>query len=224
MTQAHRTIAIIVSIFFVAAITNAFQSTPHPRFHIAKQPESIVAFPTTNCRSNFCSSLSLSSSASSGPPEHASSSQQPQPTTFREAEVLGLRYMQDGRYEEALKAFKLAMTLPGSRPDIIRKANIAGPSPVGGSSGGTSDKFVLGLDEFEYQAAHYNLACTYACLGNVGESVNNLRKAFEYGFDNYATVRADPDFEGVRGSRDFERLMDEFDPRRGFNPFGVFRK
>jgi hypothetical protein len=25
------------------------------------------------------------------------------PTTFREAEVLGLRYMQDGRYEEALK-------------------------------------------------------------------------------------------------------------------------
>lgn len=116
------------------------------------------------------------------------------------------------------------MTLPGSRPDIIRKANIAGPSPVGGSSGGTSDKFVLGLDEFEYQAAHYNLACTYACLGNVGESVNNLRKAFEYGFDNYATVRADPDFEGVRGSRDFERLMEEFDPRRGFNPFGVFRK
>lgn len=25
------------------------------------------------------------------------------PTNFREAEVLGLRYMQDGRYEEALK-------------------------------------------------------------------------------------------------------------------------
>jgi len=132
--------------------------------------------------------------------------------------------MQDGRYEEALKAFKLAMTLPGSRPDIIRKANIAGPSPVGGSSGGTSDKFVLGLDEFEYQAAHYNLACTYACLGDVAESVNNLRKAFEYGFDNYATVRADPDLVGVRGSREFERLMEEFDPRRGFNPFGVFRK
>lgn len=119
-------------------------------------------------------------------------------------------------------AFKLAMSLPGSRPDIIRKANISGPSPVGGSSGGTSDKFVLGLDEFEYQAAHYNLACTYACLGDVGESVNNLRKAFENGFDNYATVTADPDLEGVRSSKEFERLMEEFDPRRGFNPFGVF--
>ncbi|KAL7512478.1 hypothetical protein ACHAXN_009450 [Cyclotella atomus] len=144
------------------------------------------------------------------------------PTTFREAEVLGLRYMQDGRYDEALKAFKLAMSLPGSRPDILRKANISGPSPVGGSSGGTTDKFVRTLDEFEYQAAHYNLACTYACLGDVGESVNNLRKAFENGFDNYATVRADPDLAGVRESKEFERLMDEFDHRRGFNPFSVF--
>lgn len=119
-------------------------------------------------------------------------------------------------------AFKLAMTLPGSRPDILRKANISGPSPVGGSSGGTTDKFVRTLDEFEYQAAHYNLACTHACLGDIGESVNNLRKAFENGFDNYATVRADPDLAGVRESKEFERLMDEFDPRRGFNPFGVF--
>lgn len=43
------------------------------------------------------------------------------------------------------------------------------------------------------------------------------------GFDNYATVRADPDLEGVRSSREFVRLMEEFDPRmRGFNPFGVF--
>ena len=120
-------------------------------------------------------------------------------------------------------AFKLAMTLPGSRPDILRKANISGPSPVGGSSGGTTDKFVQTLDEFEYQAAHYNLACTHSCLGDVGESVNNLRKAFENGFDNYATVRADPDLEKVRQSKEFERLMEEYDPQRGFNPFGVFR-
>ena len=114
------------------------------------------------------------------------------------------------------------MTLPGSRSDILRKANISGPSPVGGSSGGTTDQFIQTLDEFEYQAAHYNLACTYSRLGDVGESVNNLRKAFENGFDNYATVRADPDLEYVRDSKEFERLMEEVDPRRGFNPFGVF--
>lgn len=135
---------------------------------------------------------------------------------------MGLRLMQDGRPDEALKVFKKAMTLPGSRPDIIRVANVGGPSPVGGSKGGTEGRSVQTLDEFEYQAAHYNMACAYASLGNVGESVANLKKAFEYGFDNYATVRADPDLGNVQASSDFERLMEEVDPRKGFNPFGVF--
>lgn len=134
-----------------------------------------------------------------------------------------MRMMQDGRYEDALKAFKQAMKLPGSRSDILRTANVAGPSPVGGSKGGTEGRRVQTLDEFEYQAAHYNMACAYASLGNVGESVANLKKAFEYGFDNYATVRADPDLESVQGSTEFERLMEEVDPRR-FNPFKVFGK
>jgi len=120
-------------------------------------------------------------------------------------------------------AFKQAMTLPGSRPDIIRTKNVPGPSPVGGSSGGTYDKFIQNLDEFEYQAAHYNLACSHACLDQTSEAVMNLKKAFEYGFDNFETVRVDPDLEGVRGSKEFERLMGEWDPKGGaFNPFGVF--
>jgi len=118
--------------------------------------------------------------------------------------------------------FKKAMTLPGSRPDILRTANVPGPSPVGGSKGGTEGRRIQALDEFEYQAAHYNMACAYASLGNVGEAVLNLRKAFDYGFDNYATVRADPDLEYVRGSTDYDRLMEEYDPKRGF--FGVFGK
>jgi len=137
--------------------------------------------------------------------------------------VQGLRLMQDGKHEEAVKAFKYAMTLPGSRSDVIRTANVPGPSPVGGSKGGTEGRAIQTLDEFEYQAAHYNMACAYAALGNVGESVANLRKAFEYGFDNYATVRADPDLGSVKGSTEFERLMEEVDPKK-FNPFGVFGK
>jgi len=138
--------------------------------------------------------------------------------------VLGLRLMQDGRYEDALKAFKQAMKLPGSRSDILRTATVSGPSPVGGSRGGTQEQKVQTLDEFEYQAAHYNMACAYASLGNVGESVANLRKAFDYGFDNCATVRADPDLESVQGTTEFEKLMEEVDPRMKFNPFKVFGK
>ena len=118
-------------------------------------------------------------------------------------------------------AFKQAMKLPGTRSDIVRRANVPGPSPVGGSKGGTEAEYTQTLDEFEYQAAHYNMACAYASLGNVGEAVANLKKAFDYGFDNYATVRSDPDLANAQGSAEFNRLMDEVDPQRGFfNPFG----
>ena len=119
-------------------------------------------------------------------------------------------------------AFKQAMKLPGTRSDIVRRANVPGPSPVGGSKGGTEAEYTQTLDEFEYQAAHYNMACAYASLGNVGEAVANLKKAFDYGFDNYATVRSDPDLANAQGTSEFNRLMDEVDPQRGFpfNPFG----
>lgn len=84
------------------------------------------------------------------------------------------------KYQNSLKreAFKQAMILPGSRPDILRTANVSGPSPVGGSKGGTEGRKVQTLDEFEYQAAHYNMACAHAKLGNVPESVLNLKKSF----------------------------------------------
>ena len=69
------------------------------------------------------------------------------------------------------------------------------------------------------------MACAHASLGNVGESVSNLRAAFERRFDSYATVGSDPDLASVRGAAEFGRLMEEYDPRNGgFNPFGVFGK
>jgi hypothetical protein len=117
------------------------------------------------------------------------------------------------------------MTLPGSRTDILRTANVSGPSPVGGSKGGTEGRSVQTLDEFEYQAGHYNMACAHATLGNVNESITNLRTAFEYGFDSYVAVRSDPDLVDIRDTSEFGALMDEYDPRnKGFNPFGVFGK
>lgn len=147
------------------------------------------------------------------------------PTSFREAEIIGLRLMQEGKPEEALKSFQQGMKLPGSRPDIIRTKTLSGPSPVGGSAGGTEGRNVLGLDEFELQAAHYNIACAHARLGNVKESVANLKMAFDVGFDNYATVRADPDLSAVHGTADFDNLMETYDPRKGFsNPFAFFGK
>jgi len=145
----------------------------------------------------------------------------PSPETFREAEVLGLRLMQEGQHDQALKVFQNGLKLPGSRTDIIRTKISSGPSPVGGATGGTEGKVVQTLDEFEFQAAHYNIACACASLDKISESCASLEQAFKYGFDNYATVRADPDLSSVHGTTEFDILMERFDSKKGF--FGLFK-
>jgi hypothetical protein len=53
----------------------------------------------------------------------------------------------------------------------------------------------------------------------------NLKKAFENGFDNYSTVRGDPDLDPIKKQADFDKLMDAYDgSSNGFNPFGFFAK
>lgn len=137
---------------------------------------------------------------------------------------MGLRYMQEGDYQHALDTFKKGLKLPGSRRDVVRTKMLSGPSPVGGSSGGTESQAILSLDEFELQAAHYNMACAYAQLGNPPEAAANLKLAFDNGFDNFATVRADPDLAAIQDSSDYQDLMEKYSPTKGFNPFGLFKK
>jgi hypothetical protein len=122
-------------------------------------------------------------------------------------------------------AFQKGMKLPGSRPDVIRSRSSSGPSPVGGSYGGTDSQKVMTLDDFEFQAVYYNMACANSRLGKVSEAVVNLEKAFQNGFDNYSTVRGDPDLDVIKESRDYKVLMDTYDGKGGgFNPFGIFSK
>lgn len=88
--------------------------------------------------------------------------------------------------------------------------------------GGLESNAVQSLDEFELQAAHYNMACAHAQLGQIAQSIASLESAFLAGFDNYATVRGDPDLDPVKKDRDFEKLMEKYEPKKGFNPFGLF--
>jgi len=146
----------------------------------------------------------------------------PDPSTFREAEVLGLRLMQEGSFDDALVAFQKGMKLPGSRPDVLRTRSSSGPSPVGGSFGGTDSQKIMALDDFELQAVYYNMACAHSRLGNIAESIANLENSFKNGFDNYSTVRGDPDLDPIKKDRDFEKLMETYDGKGFFNPFGLF--
>jgi hypothetical protein len=72
-------------------------------------------------------------------------------------------------------AFQKGMKLPGSRPDVLRTKSLSGPSPVGGAFGGTDSQQVLALDDFELQAAHYNMACAHSQLGNLDEVSISLK-------------------------------------------------
>jgi hypothetical protein len=114
--------------------------------------------------------------------------------------------------------------LPGSKIDVIRTKTLGGPSPVGGAIGGFESKSIFTLDEFELQAANYNMACAHAQLGRTDEAVAALRAAFDAGFDNYGTVRADPDLSAVQATDAFRALLEEYEPKttKGFNPFGFF--
>ncbi|KAL7566041.1 hypothetical protein ACA910_011055 [Epithemia clementina (nom. ined.)] len=146
----------------------------------------------------------------------------PAPTSFREAEVLGLKFMQEGNFEDALSAFKKGLQLPGSRSDVVRTKSLSGPSPVGGAMGGFESQNIQTLDEFELQAANYNMACAHAQLGNISESLAALESAFKAGFDNFGTVRGDPDLDPIKKEKGFEKLMEQYEPKKGFNPFGLF--
>lgn len=66
-------------------------------------------------------------------------------------------------------AFQKGMKLPGSRPDVLRTRSSSGPSPVGGSFGGTDSQKIMALDDFELQAVYYNMACAHSRLGNIAE-------------------------------------------------------
>ena len=55
------------------------------------------------------------------------------------------------------------------------------------------------------------------------QSVANLKSAFDYGFDNYATVRSDPDLGDVHPTPEFEDLMNKYDMRFP-NPLNIFKK
>jgi hypothetical protein len=91
-------------------------------------------------------------------------------STFREAEMAGLKCMQEESYSTAILIFNQALKLPGSKVDVIRSKLTPGPSPVGGAIlGGTEGKLVYTLDEFEYQAAYYNMACAYSQLQQADE-------------------------------------------------------
>ncbi|KAH7446273.1 hypothetical protein KP509_01G049500 [Ceratopteris richardii] len=63
----------------------------------------------------------------------------------------------------------------------------------------------------EEAVANYNIACCYSKLNEVEAGLSALEAAMEAGFEDYKTVRTDPDLSNLRESPAFKPLIDRFD-------------
>jgi len=60
----------------------------------------------------------------------------------------------------------------------------------------------------------YNLACSLAMAGQIGEGIESLRRALELGYDDFAHMAADSDLDPLRHRPEFRRLMARLISRR----------
>ncbi|MFG0260219.1 MAG: tetratricopeptide repeat protein, partial [Phycisphaerales bacterium JB041] len=71
------------------------------------------------------------------------------------------------------------------------------------------------MQTFERQAelgympgiASYNVACCHAILGNPTQAIAAIEKSIDYGFDDVAFMREDPDLANLHGDARFESLL-----------------
>lgn len=72
---------------------------------------------------------------------------------------------------------------------------------------------VLGLkpEAREEAVASYNVACCYSKLNQIDAGLQALGEAMEAGFDDYKTVREDPDLAILRNSPGFIPLINKYD-------------
>lgn len=131
----------------------------------------------------------------------SSKQQQPQPTKnkqqersipqatsefsrCRDAIDAGLAKYNQADYQAALDLFQLALELPGT--GLMRMS--------------TSPREYACASEGEENSCLYNMACCYARLGKSQAAYTVLEALLENNFDDYNTIKTDPDLASLRGS------------------------
>jgi tetratricopeptide (TPR) repeat protein len=61
--------------------------------------------------------------------------------------------------------------------------------------------------------AHYNLACSYALLKRLDQSLKTLRRAVELGYRDFRYMKEDHDLEAVRRDPRFRQLLRDYENR-----------
>jgi len=72
---------------------------------------------------------------------------------------------------------------------------------------------VLGSKPEQREAAvtSYNVACCYSQLNQIEAGLSALGDAMEAGYEDYQTIRTDPDIANLRSSEKFKPLLDKYD-------------
>lgn len=63
----------------------------------------------------------------------------------------------------------------------------------------------------EASIASYNVACCYSKLNQVQAGLSALEDAMQAGYEDFKTIRNDPDLANIRASEEFESLMKKYD-------------
>ncbi|PNW77501.1 hypothetical protein CHLRE_10g439350v5 [Chlamydomonas reinhardtii] len=124
------------------------------------------------------------------------------PKRCKEAIDKGLELFKQKQYDQAVAMFNLALELPGNGAYRLQ---------------GSPREFSCPSDA-EEQAALYNMSCAYAQMGQREACLTCLEAVLESGFEDYTTMRADPDLAPVRGPA-FDQLLGRYD-----SPLAKLRK
>ncbi|TKY60137.1 LOW PSII ACCUMULATION 1 protein [Spatholobus suberectus] len=63
----------------------------------------------------------------------------------------------------------------------------------------------------EAAVASYNVACCYSKLNQIQAALSSLEEALNAGFEDFKSIRTDPDLANVRASEEFDPLLKRFD-------------
>jgi Flp pilus assembly protein TadD len=59
------------------------------------------------------------------------------------------------------------------------------------------------------QHVQYNLACSYALIGEMDQAIHSLTKAVELGYRDAEHIRNDHDLDGIKNNPDFKSLLNK---------------
>jgi tetratricopeptide (TPR) repeat protein len=108
---------------------------------------------------------------------------------------MGTAYFADLNYKQGMKAYQMAFRLDPNvfSPDQRKTVMETSSRP-------------------QLMAAHYYLARTYAGAGKQDQAIEYLRRAFGEGFNDRKRLEADKEFNPIRSTPEFQKLLEQQHP------------